>query len=244
MTVAQESSGRSGRRRILRAVIVVAVTLLVLVLVAVVFLTSLPSGGDAEARVRRQLAVHGTIDRTHPVPVRIADAIIAVEDAHFYSNHGIDLQGLARAALGPIRGGGDPGGSTVTQQLAKALYPSSNSGSSAKLQELGLALKLNERYSKDQILEMYTSVEYFGHGTYGIEAASRTYFHRPASDLDWAEASMLAGLLQAPSRLDPIAHLADARERQRHVLDRLVATRMLSSANATLAYAELTTLDR
>jgi len=205
----------------------------------VVFLARLPSVGDAETRVQRQLAENGVTDRGEPVPGRIALAMIAVEDSNFRANPGIDAQGVIRGVLGAISGGGDPGGSTITQQLAKALYPNVT-----KLDQVGLAVKLNERYGKDRILEMYASVEYLGHGAYGIDNAAQTYFHRSALALDWAEASMLAALLQAPSRLDPTAHFDDARGRQRHVLDRLVVTGALTGPQADQAFAELSSLDR
>ncbi len=207
------------------------------------FLVTLPAVSSAEERVQRTLATYGAHDSRQAVPVRIADAIIAVEDASFRSNPGVDIQGFVRGVLGAVSGGPDRGGSTITQQLAKALYTGDNHGVPGKLRALGLAVKLAKQYHKDEILEMYATVEYFGHGAYGINEASRTFFRRTAAQLDWAEASMLAGLLQAPSRLDPIAHFELARSRQRHVLNRLVATHALTSDEADAAYAELSSLD-
>ena len=243
MTVGFDAAPAPTSRRLRWIVAAMTVMTFGIGVAVIAFLASLPTVGDAELRVHRQLAAHGATDRAGHVPERIADSIIAVEDGAFRTNPGIDLRGVIRAILGGIKGGDDPGGSTITQQLAKALY-GGNHGTRAKLKDLGLAVKLNERYSKDQIMEMYTSVEYFGHGAYGIDAAARTYFHKSAANLDWAEASMMAGLLQGPSRLDPIAHFGAARSRQRLVLDRLVATQTLTAKAADAAYAELSSLDR
>jgi membrane peptidoglycan carboxypeptidase len=97
--------------------------------------------------------------------------------------------------------------------------------------------KLEARYSKQQILEMYLAAVYFGHGFYGLPAAARGYFEVAPSRLSWAQASLLAGLVQAPTAYDPYTHLDLARSRQRHVLDRLVATRVLTSGEADAAFA-------
>ena len=231
-------------RRIRRLLTAIAAVMLSVAVSLVAFLVTLPAVSDAEERVQRALAISGAHDSRQAVPVRIGDAIIAVEDASFRANPGVDVQGFVRGVLGAVSGGPDRGGSTITQQLAKALYTGNKHGVPGKLRALGLAVKLAKRYRKDEILEMYANVEYFGHGAYGIDEASRTFFHRAAAELDWAEASMLAGLLQAPSRLDPISHFELARARQRHVLDRLVATHALTSDEADTAYAELSSLDR
>ena len=246
---AARGSGASLRRsmrsrKIRRIVIALSAVAVTLVLLLAGLLATLPSVGDAEHRVQQRLMAHASRDSHQTVPVRIAEAIIAVEDASFRANSGVDVRGIGRGVRGVISGGADRGGSTITQQLAKALYVGENGGVSGKVRAIALAMKMAKRYRKVEILEMYAAVEYFGHGAYGMEQASQLFFHRSAAELDWAEASMLAGLLQAPSRLDPVSHFDRARARQRHVLDRLVATHTLTIEQASIAYSELSSLDR
>lgn len=192
-----------------------------------------PSVGDAEARVRAVLARHGAHDPgALPAPDRVGQAIIATEDSRFLHHPGLDPVGAVRAAYGYLSGASDPGGATVDQQLAKNLWTPTSDGPVAKAEQAELALKLDAAFSKAQILEMYLSVVYFGHGFYGLPAAARGYFGVAPADLTWAQASLLAGLVQAPSAYDPYVHADLARRRQRHVLDRLVATGVLTAARA------------
>jgi membrane peptidoglycan carboxypeptidase len=165
----------------------------------------------------------------------VARALIATEDSRFSSHHGLDSLGALRAATGSLSNH-DQGGSTLDQQFAKVVYTPGQSGVGAKLTQAGVALKLDANYSKPQILEMYLSSVYFGHGYWGLPAAARGYFGRPPGQLDWAQASMLAGLVQAPSAYDPINHRALAKSRQRHVLDRLVAVHAISAADADTVF--------
>lgn len=189
-----------------------------------------PSVGDAESRIAARLAAHGAHDPgALPVPDRVGEAIIATEDSRFRSHHGLDLLGVVRAALSVSNG--DAGGATLDQQLAKNLW-TGDGGLLSKAEQVELSFKLEARYSKDQILEMYLSAVYFGHGFYGLPAAARGYFGVAPSDLSWAQASLLAGLVQAPSAYDPYRHPALAKSRQGHVLDRLVATHRLSRQQA------------
>ena len=186
---------------------------------------------------------HGQ-DARGPIPDKLVRAIVAVEDQRFYAHHGIDMRGVSRAAFGLLRGQrGDQGGSTISQQLAKRLYGGGD-GIATTVSQVGLALKLEMKYDKKQILEMYLETAYFGDGQWGSEAACATYFRKTCDRLDWGEASLLAGLLQAPSRYDPTRHFTLARVRQRHVLDRLVAAGGLTRTQADVAFAELTTLDK
>ena len=141
----------------------------------------------------------------------------------------------ARAALTALHTNGDPGGSTIAQQLAKQLYPS-GSGFGGTLEQVGLGLKLSLSYSKPRILEMYLNAIYYGNGYWGYLNAARGYFGVDPDRLNWAEASMLAGLPQAPSDYDPILHFSLAKQRQRQVLDQLVANRILPAAQADDAY--------
>lgn len=240
-----DHAGTARRRpvrthRLRNRVIVVSGVGLIAGLLALAVLWQLtPSVADLEHRIGLRLAAHGASDpHALPRPDRVAEALVATEDSRFYSHHGIDILGVARAVSGPLRGQGDPGGATLDQQLAKVIYTPEASGPAAKVEQMVLALKLDARYSKTQILEAYLSSVYFGNGFYGLPAASRGYFGLAPADLSWGQASLMAGLVQAPSAYNPQRHLSLARQRQRHVLDRLVATRHLSAAQASAAYAE------
>lgn len=207
----------------------------VLAVTALAVLT--PSGSDAEAQVRTLAAAHGTVDSAGAVPPLFARALIASEDARFYSDHGIDPQGVLRAASTAVHGGVDQGGATLDQQLAKQLYTAGQGSIADKVTQMAVAVKLDTSYSKVQILEMYAATVYFGAGFYGLPAASCGYFAVPPSRLTQGQAAMLVGLLPAPSNYNPITDLALARQRQRHVLDRLVAVGALTPQQAAADYA-------
>lgn len=194
-----------------------------------------PSVADAEQRITSRLAQHQAHDpHALPQPDKVGAAIVATEDSRFYAHHGLDVVGVARAAVTAVSGSGqDAGGATLDQQLAKNLYAAG--GLTAKAEQLELAFKLEANYTKPQILEMYLSTVYFGHGFYGLPAASRGYFGDAPADLSWAQASLLAGLVQAPSAYDPYRHRDLAKSRQRHVLDRLVADHVLRGEQADAA---------
>lgn len=233
----------TARRVARRALVSLAVLVLGLVLVpvgAVAVLWPLtPSTHDAEQRVAAVLAMHDSADpHALPDPDRVGQGIIATEDSRFYRHHGLDGLGIARAALGFAQGQADPGGATLEQQLAKNLYTVGRSGVAAKVEQVELALKLDRTCSKQQVLEMYLSVVYFGHGHYGLPAAARGYFGVAPNALTWAQASLLAGLVQAPSAYDPYTHADLARRRQAHVLDRLAATGVLTRAQAQQTRAQ------
>lgn len=200
-----------------------------------IYMTSLPGVGDAEARVRAILAAHDDTPSAMPPPARLGEAVVAVEDENFYSNVALDiLDGAGRAALALVQRGGDPGGSTIGQQLAKTLYPHGG-GLGGTLEEIGLAVKLSLHYSKAQILNMYLNSVYYGHGYWGDVAAACGYFGVSPRRLSWGQASLLAGLPQAPSAYDPERHPRLARRRQLHVLDQLVDNGDLSHAQADAA---------
>jgi penicillin-binding protein 1A len=224
---------RSGRRRSWAARLarlVVSVALLgALLLVAGWELT--PSVDDATARVAGQLSAHSGPALQGPVPTRVADALIATENSRFYSSPGLDPVSVLRAPVG-VLSGKDPGGATLEQQLAKNLYEQGSMSLLARAAEGVLALKLDRTWSKAQILRMYLDDGYYGNGFYGLTAASRGYFGMAPAKLSWAQASLLAGLFQAPSAYNPLAHPAAARARQAHVLDRLVAVGALTRAQA------------
>ncbi|WP_292128260.1 transglycosylase domain-containing protein, partial [Mesorhizobium sp.] len=149
----------------------------------------------------------------------IPEAVVAIEDRRFYSHFGIDPIGLTRAMVTNVLGGHfSQGGSTLTQQLAKNLFLTPDRTLERKVQEVLLALWLEHKHSKDQILEMYLNRVYFGSGAYGVEAASRRYFGKSARDVTLSEAALLAGLLKAPSRLSPARDPKAAEERAQLVL--------------------------
>ncbi|MCU4181717.1 PBP1A family penicillin-binding protein [Bosea sp. BH3] len=138
------------------------------------------------------------------IPPYLPKAFVAIEDRRFYDHFGIDPIGLTRAVVNNVRRtGGVQGGSTLTQQLAKNLFLTQERTAARKIQEAILALWLERTYTKDQILELYLNRVYFGSGAYGVEAAAQRYFNKSARSVTIAEAAMLAGLVQAPSRLAP-----------------------------------------
>ena len=170
------------------------------------------------------------------LPLYVPAALIAIEDRRYYSHFGVDPRGIARAMSRNLAAGGTvEGGSTLTQQLAKTSFLSADRSIARKLQEIVIALWLEARLSKDEILERYLSSVYFGDGAYGIRAASRVYFDSAPEDLTLGEAAMLAGLVQAPSRLAPSRHLAAARNRANLVLTAMAETGAITKAQAARA---------
>ncbi len=167
------------------------------------------------------------------IPRALRDALIATEDKRFYSHFGLDPIGILRALYQNYRRGRfAEGGSTITQQLTKVLFLTPDKSLERKLKEAVLALELERRYPKDRILEMYLNQVYFGQGAYGVEAAARTYFGKPVSDLELGEAALLAGLPRAPSAYSPFDHPAAAKRRRDVVLNRMVDAGLLKPADA------------
>ena len=170
------------------------------------------------------------------LPKYVPAALIAIEDRRFYSHWGIDPRGMARALTRNVQAGGvTQGGSTLTQQLAKTSFLSADRSIKRKLQEIIIAFWLEARLSKDEILSRYLSSVYFGDGAYGIRAAARVYFDTEPENLSLGEAAMLAGLVQAPSRLAPSRHLDDAQDRANLVLAAMVETGAITKAQAASA---------
>jgi len=169
------------------------------------------------------------------IPARMRQAIVANEDHNFYRHHGVDFGGIARAALADYRHEQFQGASTITQQLARALFLSNEVSISRKIQEALLAMEIERYYTKDEILERYLNLIYFGAGAYGIEAASHAYFGTDVGRLSIAQAAMLAGLPAAPSAYSPYVNREHALERQHHVLERMVASRYLTERQAEAA---------
>ena len=173
----------------------------------------------------------------------LRDAVIATEDRRFYSHFGLDLRGTLRALFSNLRAGGVvAGGSTLTQQLAKNLFLTPERALRRKMEELILALWLEARLAKDEILELYLNRVYLGAGAYGVEAAAQRYFGKPAAQVDLAEAALLAGLLQAPSRYAPTNDLERANRRAATVLRLMVETGKITAEAAASARAAPATL--
>jgi penicillin-binding protein 1A len=210
---------------------VIALGLLAAIILAgLLFVT--PPVGNAPALARAMDGAHHVAYPGPPVPERFAAALVATEDHRFYSEAGLDPIAIARAGIGYLTGKPGQGGATLYQQLAKMLYEPGHPGLLGTAEELLLGIKLALSYPKTTILQMYSDVAYFGHGFYGLAAASCGYFAAPAAGLSWPQAALLAGLLQAPSADDPLLHPAAARARQAHVLGRLAATGTLTRAQA------------
>ncbi|MEQ8822920.1 MAG: PBP1A family penicillin-binding protein [Filomicrobium sp.] len=153
------------------------------------------------------------------LPDHVIQAVVAIEDRRFFEHGGVDFSGLIRAAFANLRAGRyAQGGSTITQQLAKNMYLSSERTLTRKFEELSLAVWLEMRLEKRDILELYLNKVYFGSGAYGIEAAAQRYFNKSARALSLVESAIIAGLLKAPSRYAPYTNPAAARKRGRVVL--------------------------
>jgi penicillin-binding protein 1A len=156
-------------------------------------------------------------------PDHLIKATLATEDRRFYEHFGIDIPGLFRAMLTNARAGGVvQGGSSISQQLAKNLFLSNERTIERKVKEAFLALWLEVRLPKNEILKLYLDRAYLGGGTFGVDAASQYYFNKSARDVNLSEAAMLAGLFKAPSRFAPHINLPAARARANVVLDNLV----------------------
>ena len=163
-------------------------------------------------------------------------AFIAIEDRRFYSHYGIDPIGVTRALVANVlRRGVAQGGSTITQQLAKNLFLTQERTITRKVQEVGLALWLEHKFSKTEILELYLNRVYFGAGAYGIEAAAQRYFTKPAQKLTVAEAAMLAGIVRSPSRLAPSRNPDGAERRAQIVLAAMSDMKFITDDMAKIA---------
>ncbi len=182
--------------------------------------------------------LYGIAVQLHELPPHLPHAVLAVEDRRFYEHSGIDPRGVARALWDNIWAGGlRSGGSTITQQLAKNLFLSPERTLRRKVQEALLALWLERRFGKDQILTIYLNRVYFGQGAYGVDAAARQYFGKSAQDVTVYESALLAGLLKAPSRYNPISSPQLADGRARLVLESMVEAGWLTALQADRARA-------
>ena len=185
-----------------------------------------------EQRVAEQRAQPGYTE-WEDLPETYIQAVIAVEDHRFYEHRGIDLLAMGRALWNDLRTWSfAEGGSTITQQLAKNLCFSQEKSIVRKVAEVFAAWDLEGRYSKDEILELYVNSIYFGRGCYNVGSASETYFGKEPKDMTDSECTMLAGIPNAPSVYDPTANPDLALQRQRQVVERMVAEEFLTDGQA------------
>jgi membrane peptidoglycan carboxypeptidase len=219
-----------ARRYLRRAAITLATVVALLAIGTGILLLVTPSAGQATQIAARQAAEHGIAYPGPPVPANFARPLVATEDHRFYSEPGIDPLAVGRVIEGKITGSPDQGGATIEQQLAKMLYTYGETGPFAELKQVAVAFKLNYTYSKAEILRLYAEVAYYGHGYYGLQAASCGYFGHPAAELSVVQGAMLAGVVNAPSVDDPINDPAAAHARLTHVITRMVAVGELTPA--------------
>ena len=159
----------------------------------------------------------------YKVPKEVQLAFVAAEDQNFFRHTGVDLPSMVRAALHNYQAGGTrQGGSTITQQVVKSLLLTPERSYERKIKEAVLAVRLEQQLTKEEILYLYLNQIYLGNGAYGVQAAALEYFGKDVADITLAEAALLAGLPQAPSRYSPAKHFERAKARQRYVLDRMV----------------------
>lgn len=185
--------------------------------------------------------LYGSAVTLQDLPPTLPQAVLATEDRRFYQHFGIDVIGLARAMWINVQAGRiRQGGSTITQQVAKNLFLAPDRTIKRKVQELLLALWLENKFTKDEILTVYLNRVYLGRGTWGVDAAARKYFDRPVATLSTWQSAVIAGLLKAPSRLNPISDPDAASERASIVLNNMVAAGYLTKDAASVAKREKT----
>jgi membrane peptidoglycan carboxypeptidase len=227
---------RSWRRRLVLGVIKVLAVLIALLLAGVALLYAFtPSPGQATSLASAQAAEHHIAYPGPPVPRYFAEALVATEDHRFYTDPGVDPLAMVRVAASWLTGRTDGGGSTIDQQLAKNLYTSGQSSFPQILEQVALAVKLNQAYSRAEILRLYAEIAYYGHGYYGLKAASCGYFGRQPAELTVVQAAMLAGAVNAPTYDDPLVYPGHARARLVHVIDRMAAVGYLTKAQQDAA---------
>jgi penicillin-binding protein 1A len=194
-----------------------------------------PSASQAVQLARALAARNGVAYPGPAVPANFARPLVATEDKRFYREPGVDPLAVGRVIEAKVSNGGDQGGATIEQQLAKMLYTPGRTGFDAELTQVVLAVKLNVTYTKQQILALYAESAYYGNGYYGLEQASCGYFGHPARDLTLTQGAMLAGVVNAPSVDDPVTDPGNARARLEHVIERMTAVGYLTTAQARQA---------
>ena len=246
---AKKSSGPMHRLRLLIILCVVVIAGLTFGYIFAAY-QSLPTvGNNMRPAVSSQVFdIHGRLVTTlhsdqnrlpidiNKVPQHLQNAFIAAEDNRFYDHIGIDPIGIGRAIVTNITSGGiAQGGSTITQQLAKNAFLSQEQTLKRKIQEAMLALEIERKYSKKEILEMYMNQIYFGQGAYGIQTAARTYFDKDVDQLNLKQCAMLAGLPKSPNYYSPFNNLEEAKKRTNTVLDQMVKYGYISQDECTEA---------
>lgn len=192
----------------------------------------LEAGDGTFGRIYRVFALKSAVEakvnkadfvRLQDIPLTLQQAVIAVEDNRFYRHIGVDIEGILRATLVNLQSGElQEGGSTITQQLVKNLFLTHERTWSRKAEEVVLALDMELRYSKEEILELYLNTIYFGSGAQGVSPASQVYFGKKPAELSLAESALLAGLPNAPSAYSPYTDFTAAKQRQAVVLAAMV----------------------
>jgi len=173
------------------------------------------------------------------IPLKLRQAFLAAEDDRFYEHPGVDYHGILRAvAVMLMTGERGQGGSTITMQLARNFYLSREKTFGRKLNEIFLALKIEQQLTKDRVLELYLNKIYLGNRAYGVAAASHVYYGKPLEQLDLAQIAMIAGLPKAPSRYNPIVNPSRALTRRNYVLNRMLALKFITEADLRLAKAQ------
>lgn len=172
------------------------------------------------------------------IPPVMVNAVLAIEDSRFFEHSGVDYRGMLRAAIANLSEARSQGASTITMQVARNVYLSSEKSYVRKIYEVLLTFKLEHMLTKEQILEIYMNQIFLGHRAYGFAAAAQTYFGKPLKDITIAEAAMLAGLPKAPSAYNPITNPRRARIRQLHIIDRMLENGFITPAQAREAKAE------
>lgn len=184
---------------------------------------------------------HRTLVTLDELPAHLVDAVLAAEDVRFFQHRGVDYRAVVRAAWANYRAERVvEGASTITQQVARNLLPveiGNERSARRKVREALLARAIERRWSKPEILEVYVNFVFLGQGAYGMAAGARAYFDRPIGELDVAQSALLAGLIQAPSRLDPFHHPEDAKLRRDEILARMARAQLIDEATRARATA-------
>jgi len=227
--------------------------LIVIALALAVAFPNLPDISDlSDYRPKLPLRVYsseGTLigefgeERRHLTPIKeipkiMTNAVLAIEDSRFYEHGGVDYKGVLRAALANLGRVKSQGASTITMQVARNVYLSSEKTFTRKIYEILLTFKLEHMLTKDQILEIYMNQIFLGNRAYGFAAASEAYFDKPLKDITIAEAAMLAGLPKAPSAYNPIVNPKRARVRQLHIIERMLENGFITAEQAATAKNE------
>src|SRR5450830_384146 len=240
--------------------LVLAGILSVLIIVAIAMAVAFPNLPDisdlSDYRPKlplRVYSVEGVLigefgeERRHLTPIKeipngMTDAVLAIEDARFYEHSGVDYKGVLRAALANLGHLKSQGASTITMQVARNVYLSSEKTYTRKIYEILLTFKLEHMLTKDQILEIYMNQIFLGNRAYGFAAASEAYFDKPLKDISIAEAAMLAGLPKAPSAYNPISNPKRAKTRQLYIIDRMQENGFITAEQALTAKQETLTI--